>query len=164
MIKILKTNKELYDTVIKLSAKSKKAYVSSFGLWAGVKADGSLVPYPSPSRDALGALEKIKTKMIVGQPDLYPCTPHCPHCADKFNEQRNRIGVTLQRFNINSRICTENHGKYYIFDKHVIVGGMNFSTSTWVDYMFVIKNDALRRCLLKEFNKKWKGGTIIREV
>lgn len=154
--KVLRDNNAFLDLVIDLSKQSKSIYISSFGLWAGVKSNGYNVgeKYDVKTYKVLKELAKKDTKMLIGTPELYECKPECLDCIARTTEQINRISTTLNMFGIEYRTVKKNHGKYYLFDTYdVIIGGMNFTTSNWIDYMFHVKDKELYQELLKNFNK-----------
>jgi len=157
-MKILHNEKEYFKEIILQSKKSKVVYVSTFGLWAGIMADGREIKATNSSL-ALEHLAHKKTFFVVGKPSYIPCKKGgCKDCLKKHEEQLGRIGTTLRKFHIPFKISDSYHAKYCLFDNGVsLIGGMNFSSSNWTDYMFVSKDKSLRKELLAAFKEAWNS-------
>ena len=137
-MKLLKNEKELFDEVILQAESSKNILISTFGLWAGIMSSGYEVKFDIASKKALEVLSDKDTKFIIGKPVYMPCVKAgCSHCKAKFEEQTARIATTMETFGITKyKIVDGYHAKYYLFDNGTsIIGGMNFSSSSWTDYM-----------------------------
>ena len=156
-MEILKSQEEYFKAVIENAKESSSVLISSFGLWAGIMSNGYQTKYPCASRDALEIIQNNNIYFIVGRPQYIPCDKDkCPHCLEKWKEQCGRIHTTLQGFGIKYRISDTYHAKYCLFKNGTsIVGGMNFTTSNWTDYMFVSKDKELHKQLELEFRKQW---------
>jgi len=160
-MEVINSCHDLFSLVDVLAKSSKAIKVASFGLWAGVFANGYSVAQKFNTRTykTLGVLSKRNTRMIIGKPELICCEDGCKACEHKHMERVGRIKTTLDEFKIKHRIVSKNHAKFYLFDTgryDVIVGGMNFTTSSWHDYMFRIQDKALYSRLSNDFNRWWK--------
>ncbi len=160
-MKVINNFNDLCDTVEKIFEKATDIFIVSFGLWAGIKANGENVGryFEVRNQQTLEVISQKNTKIIIGRPELYACTPGCEHCEKKHKGQVGRIDKTLDYFGIEYKIINDSHAKFYLFNTgkwDAIIGGMNFSNSSWHDYMFHVKDKKLYNELLKDFQGWWK--------
>lgn len=164
-MRIINNFNSLLTLIEELAPSATSIDIASFGLWAGIYANGYSVVEKYKIR-AYKTLETLslhhRVRMLIGKPELISCEPNCIACKRKHTEQVRRIKTTLDRVEIDHRIIDGSHAKFYLFRssaRDVIIGGMNYTGSSWSDYMFHIQDRNLYDSLYKDFMSCWRKGT-----
>lgn len=140
-------------------------YISTFGMYLGISINDKGEPvdwhtkYPKALRAAVDNIvqKKIPCKIITGETVKDLCVENCPHCI-KINENfLKRLQAHVDKFqdHIDFRIKTEYHMKLILSDKRYIIGGRNFSESSFDDLSFTGTEKKMLKDLKEIFERKF---------
>lgn len=129
----------------------KSAYLSTYGVYAGLLESGKDVGEYYGKNDCRVLLERlqtdnVRTEIIVGIPDYFSCKGQdpCTDCEDRYIKQLVRLLVHAERFDTFKWLYTpRNHLKCALFiygGKTPVLkgltGGRNLTGSDWDDVTF----------------------------
>ncbi len=165
-------SKEHYAILSKCVKGADEVLIASFGLYAGILADGRDVTewghkYDNLVHKFLDRLRNIKSvKILIGLPVLTYCTPDdqpkCPHCEVKHIRYLERLLHTTQHWpDFEWKVAQDLHLKFCgMFKKGVPIGGLigsrNLTDSSWFDISFKmppVQLQKMRVYFLDRFNE-----------
>lgn len=160
-MQVYKSNTEHYEALNQLiDAGPDKVLISSFGIYAGLQANGMDVHPKEESqiRKILEKLRPINTYLLVGIPDYRSCRgfTKCMHCERKFVKgilRTYELSTLYPKFSW--KISRAHHSKAFISIKNgliqAVVGGRNLTDSDWNDMSLLVSGDEI----LPIFIKQW---------
>jgi hypothetical protein len=157
-MRILASEEKYFEYLHSLIRGATNCYISTFGVYAGILADGRDVTeyggkYQNSVHELLDALAKINTKILVGLPPLIYCDwqKRCPDCEENHLARLKRVALTANHWpSIEWKILPRLHMKLvcvYKRSKPVggIVGGRNLSNSKWQDLSISLQTSHVRK-------------------
>jgi len=183
---MLLTIEDHYDTLFELlEKKPTKVFISSFGLYAGITADGKDWhqrggKYTSRTHEFLDKLSTVEdVRVLIGAAEYISCKVEqeqyrkvqlfCEDCFNKYGETFKRLLKHTEAFPyIHWRIRINTHLKMTMFqyaDNSIVtvLGGRNLTDSDWPDVTFRIDSENENKRLHQSFMEWWDDGLNVCE-
>lgn len=173
-IMIILDTKSHINKLLELVAQSESVFISTFGLFAGIKSDGTNLAaidykYGGEIYDLLDAVSTKKSMILVGMPTFIECKIACEDCLQKHINACDRIGATANHWpTIRWRFIHNMHAKYYGFIRdgmphNSIMGGRNLTGSSWDDISVIMQADVTLE-LWNHFRENFKSAVPINKT
>lgn len=165
-MKVLKEQGERWAALIKAATHAHKVRISTYNLYTGISATGSVVRATSTwdARRFMDVLNQPNkdVQILVGIPPFIECNEGCEHCKERRESLIQRIDFHRKIYNnIDFRFVNKHHMKLYFFDLYdydiCFSGGVNLSNSSWSDILLEIPDPSASSELLEIFKASWKG-------
>lgn len=111
----------------------------------------------TPARQFIEDCNKDKLRMIVGLPYYMECKPLCNECANNYNQRVDRLVDTAHALHLNAKYHPLTHLKFYRIGDRIFTGGINLSSSDWVDIAMEITDPEEKKRLQEIFESTWRN-------
>lgn len=113
--------------------------------------------FNSNSRRFIDTLKRKnhKHRLIVGIPYFEKKLGHIPDYVSQYNSSIDRISNTFRILKLNGRVHNGLHLKYYRIGNRIWVGGINLTSSDWVDVAHEVLDENDKKTLIKIYEDAW---------
>jgi len=153
----------LFNTLYKVYKKGDKVDIATFSVYVDIteQEDWSTVYGPSPVRAFLNKIDKRDLRLVVGLPQYRECKAGCMDCRREYNKGIERTVLSAKRLKIETRYHDASHFKYYRIGDRIFTGGINLTTSDWVDVCLEVTDPEQKTILRTLFEKTWDASRKI---
>lgn len=113
--------------------------------------------YNSPARQFIDTINSrnLKHRVIVGAPYLLDKLAHMPEYIEIQNQSVERDKLTIKLLRLNARVHQSLHLKYYRIGDRIWIGGINLTSSDWIDVAHEVIDEHDKQVLMEIFDNAW---------
>lgn len=160
---IYKSSEEFFSH-LKLAYLQKRGpvWISTFNMYLNITPEKDYQnEKPSQVRSFIDSINKNDLRLIIGIPNFSPCAPDCPHCISAYNRKIDRIKHSMETLGIkNVRYSNSMHMKLYYVGGEFYTGGINLTSSGFLDFSIKMMKGYDISLLKAMFEKVWNESKI----
>lgn len=166
-MKVFTESDLFFDEVIQAANRAgslEPIHISTYTMYLGIsKGKDHTEYYPAKARDLINITKDRKNfRLLTGIPYKMKELENLPEYIEVYNTGIQRINDTINMLDLtNIRINPEVHLKYYRVGDRIWVGGMNLSSSSWLDTMVEVTGWEEKKMLVDTFEVFWNSQAIV---